>query len=490
MCARWRIGARRGAVMSEWAGGYAGDVVCRGCWEDARERVPRRRSSTSAPPPSGPMSGCPSLAAIGKATASRRMGELSLRRPVPDFRRTLEAELDEAGHRPPTRRSSSSAGRAAAAAMRRSRRRAAGYSRCFNVAGGFEGRRDRDGHRGPREAGRRRACHGSSHERRGRVRNTNRGFDRDLEALTVRCGDCGGIDDAGREAAGRGGRGGEAMRSNGMRVKQRLRAELGEDVFSSWFARVEFEEADAGIVRLSVPTRFLKAWIKSHYGDKLLGAVARGKDRRGSRSTVRGTVRARRSAAGRRAGASQPRRCRRRDASRRRAAGDPSGRRASPARRSIRASPSRPSARAPPTTSPCRGARGRGARRSKRDRLQSALHPRRRRPRQDASAPGDRAARRGAPIRAATSVYLTAEHFMCRFVARAPRPVGDRLQGAPARRSTSCSSTTCSSCRASRCSRSSATCSTRCSTAQAGGGRRRPRRRPSSKVSTSGSARA
>ncbi len=54
------------------------------------------------------------------------------------------------------------------------------------------------------------------------------------------------------------------------RVRSRLRAELGEDVFSSWFARVDLEGISAGVVRLSVPTIFLKGWIKSHYGDRLL----------------------------------------------------------------------------------------------------------------------------------------------------------------------------------------------------------------------------
>jgi chromosomal replication initiator protein len=54
------------------------------------------------------------------------------------------------------------------------------------------------------------------------------------------------------------------------RVKTRLRTELGEDVFTSWFARVEFEEADKGTVYLSVPTRFLKSWIQSHYAERLL----------------------------------------------------------------------------------------------------------------------------------------------------------------------------------------------------------------------------
>ena len=54
------------------------------------------------------------------------------------------------------------------------------------------------------------------------------------------------------------------------RVKQRLRVELGEDVFSSWFGRVEFEEADVSSVYLSVPTRFLKSWISAHYAERLL----------------------------------------------------------------------------------------------------------------------------------------------------------------------------------------------------------------------------
>ena len=45
------------------------------------------------------------------------------------------------------------------------------------------------------------------------------------------------------------------------RIKNQLRAELGEDVFSSWFARIELETVDEAAVRLSVPTRFLRNWI-------------------------------------------------------------------------------------------------------------------------------------------------------------------------------------------------------------------------------------
>lgn len=53
------------------------------------------------------------------------------------------------------------------------------------------------------------------------------------------------------------------------RVAARLKAELGEEVFSSWFARVEVEGFDGATLTLSVPTRFLKSWINGHYGEKL-----------------------------------------------------------------------------------------------------------------------------------------------------------------------------------------------------------------------------
>ena len=50
----------------------------------------------------------------------------------------------------------------------------------------------------------------------------------------------------------------------------RLRAELGEDVFTSWFGRMELEAVQTGVVRLSVPTRFLRNWIQSHYSERVL----------------------------------------------------------------------------------------------------------------------------------------------------------------------------------------------------------------------------
>ena len=78
------------------------------------------------------------------------------------------------------------------------------------------------------------------------------------------------------------------------RVKLRLRTELGEDVFQSWFARVEFEDSDGISVNLSVPTRFLKSWIQAHYFDKLLTLwQAEAPGVRRIELQVRGAIRAR-----------------------------------------------------------------------------------------------------------------------------------------------------------------------------------------------------
>ena len=55
------------------------------------------------------------------------------------------------------------------------------------------------------------------------------------------------------------------------RVRAQLRSLLGEEIFSSWFARMEIESVDTDTVKLSVPTRFLKSWVQSHYAERLLG---------------------------------------------------------------------------------------------------------------------------------------------------------------------------------------------------------------------------
>ena len=54
------------------------------------------------------------------------------------------------------------------------------------------------------------------------------------------------------------------------RVSRRLRAELGEEVFTSWFGRLELDGIANGVAQLSVPTKFLRSWIQSHYMDRML----------------------------------------------------------------------------------------------------------------------------------------------------------------------------------------------------------------------------
>ncbi len=58
------------------------------------------------------------------------------------------------------------------------------------------------------------------------------------------------------------------------RVRDRLRAEVGDNVYSSWFARMDLEGIEGETVKLSVPTRFLKSWIASHYTEKVMSLLA------------------------------------------------------------------------------------------------------------------------------------------------------------------------------------------------------------------------
>lgn len=49
-----------------------------------------------------------------------------------------------------------------------------------------------------------------------------------------------------------------------------LRARLGDETFTSWFNALEFDDFDGKTVRVSVPVKFLRNWIQSHYLDDLL----------------------------------------------------------------------------------------------------------------------------------------------------------------------------------------------------------------------------
>lgn len=59
------------------------------------------------------------------------------------------------------------------------------------------------------------------------------------------------------------------------RVQRRLRAELGEDVYASWFKCLELVGQDEGVVTLSVPTKFLRNWIQQHFLERIAAHLTR-----------------------------------------------------------------------------------------------------------------------------------------------------------------------------------------------------------------------
>jgi chromosomal replication initiator protein len=82
---------------------------------------------------------------------------------------------------------------------------------------------------------------------------------------------------AGRGIAATGGKtmgssGDDGLREVFARIRARLKAAVGEDVFNSWFVRLELEEIVDDVVHLSIPTKFLCAWIQSNYADRILDA--------------------------------------------------------------------------------------------------------------------------------------------------------------------------------------------------------------------------
>ncbi|KAA0699279.1 chromosomal replication initiator protein DnaA [Neorhizobium sp. P12A] len=55
------------------------------------------------------------------------------------------------------------------------------------------------------------------------------------------------------------------------RVSARLKAQVGPDVYASWFARLKLHSVSKSVVRLTVPTTFLKSWINNRYLDLITG---------------------------------------------------------------------------------------------------------------------------------------------------------------------------------------------------------------------------
>ena len=131
-------------------GGYAGDVSAKEAWENLAKAagatlVDVRTAAEWA------YIGVPVLSSIGKATVLIEWDEFPSGALVPDFIGRLTAELDKRGTGKDEPlyficRSGNRSRHAAVAAT------AAGYSRAYNVAHGFEGRLGPDRHRGTKES--------------------------------------------------------------------------------------------------------------------------------------------------------------------------------------------------------------------------------------------------------------------------------------------------------------------------------------------------
>ena len=54
-------------------------------------------------------------------------------------------------------------------------------------------------------------------------------------------------------------------------VRSRLRSEVGEAAFRSWLKPLTLAGSRKGVVRLAVPTRFMRDWVQSNYAERILG---------------------------------------------------------------------------------------------------------------------------------------------------------------------------------------------------------------------------
>lgn len=57
---------------------------------------------------------------------------------------------------------------------------------------------------------------------------------------------------------------------NWRRILEELRTSHGPEIVTSWFERIEFEGMMQGVVYLSTPTRFIRHWTQGKYGNEIL----------------------------------------------------------------------------------------------------------------------------------------------------------------------------------------------------------------------------
>jgi len=53
------------------------------------------------------------------------------------------------------------------------------------------------------------------------------------------------------------------------KIKIKLKKEVGETAYNNWLKQLNFNSADEDTITVSVPTKFLRDWIATHYADKI-----------------------------------------------------------------------------------------------------------------------------------------------------------------------------------------------------------------------------
>ncbi len=123
---------------------YAGDVTLEQAWAllsgDTTARLVDVRTA-----PEWSFVGRPDLQSIGKSVLPLSWQHYPQMAVDPDFVAKLRTELGDTPGEAPLLFLCRSGARSKAAAIAMT---AAGYQRCYNIVGGFEGDRDTDGHRG------------------------------------------------------------------------------------------------------------------------------------------------------------------------------------------------------------------------------------------------------------------------------------------------------------------------------------------------------
>ena len=56
----------------------------------------------------------------------------------------------------------------------------------------------------------------------------------------------------------------------GNKVRTLLKAKLGDETYTLWFSALSFDDFENKVLKVSLPTTFLRNWIQSHYMDELL----------------------------------------------------------------------------------------------------------------------------------------------------------------------------------------------------------------------------